>query len=208
MMRRIRHAQRTLARGRSRSILCLAPLYKRQMALHRSARLRLLLQWSEQDRAPAHACKVAAPWVLSMLASLYWRIVGKPRNALDCLQLALDTVPDKFKDVPLVSVASISHKFSLVDNALSATQEAYKTNPVEVRNDQFFKRDQLFKYPIDFNCTADDQLHVRDVAASEGKLFGRDLPSEADAARGAGRHGRPSSDDTSDDRLPAEIDPN
>ncbi|XP_014238216.1 tetratricopeptide repeat protein 17 [Trichogramma pretiosum] len=75
--------------------------------------------------------KVAAPWVLSMLASLYWRIVGKPRNALDCLQLALDTVPDKFKDVPLVSVASISHKFSLIDNALSAAQEAYKTNPVE-----------------------------------------------------------------------------
>ncbi|XP_058790229.1 tetratricopeptide repeat protein 17 isoform X2 [Phymastichus coffea] len=75
--------------------------------------------------------KVAAPWVLSMLASLHWRVIGKPRNALDCLQLALDTVPNKFRDVPLISIASISHKFSLVDNALSVTEEAFKINSVE-----------------------------------------------------------------------------
>lgn len=76
--------------------------------------------------------KVAASWVLSMLASLHWRVVGKPRNALDCLQLALDAVPHKFRDVPLISIASISHKFSLIDNALSVTEEAFKINSVEV----------------------------------------------------------------------------
>ena len=79
-----------------------------------------------------HLQKVATPWVLSMLASLHWRVVGKPRNALDCLQQALDTVPSIFKDVPLISIASISHKFSLIDNALAVTQEAYKINAVEV----------------------------------------------------------------------------
>lgn len=67
-----------------------------------------------------------------MLASLHWRVVGKPRNALDCLQLALDSVPNKFRDVPLISIASISHKFSLIDNALLVTEEAFKINPVEV----------------------------------------------------------------------------
>ena len=67
-----------------------------------------------------------------MLASLHWRVVGKPRNALDCLQLALDSVPPKFRDVPLISIASISHKFSLIDNALSVTEEAFRINSVEV----------------------------------------------------------------------------
>ncbi|XP_024944685.1 tetratricopeptide repeat protein 17 isoform X3 [Cephus cinctus] len=75
--------------------------------------------------------KVAAPWVLSMLASLYWRIAGKPKNALDCLQLALDTVPNKFKDVPLVSIASISHKAGLIDDALKIVEEAWNTNSIE-----------------------------------------------------------------------------
>ncbi|XP_048514403.1 tetratricopeptide repeat protein 17 isoform X2 [Athalia rosae] len=75
--------------------------------------------------------KVAAPWVLSMLASLHWRVVGKPRNALDCLQLALTAVPDKFKDVPLVSIASISQKVGLIDDALQIVKEAFEVNPIE-----------------------------------------------------------------------------
>ncbi|XP_012227252.1 tetratricopeptide repeat protein 17 [Linepithema humile] len=75
--------------------------------------------------------KVTAPWVLSMLASLHWRIVGKPRLALDCLQLALDNVPKEFKDVPLVSIASIHHKVGLIDEALRITNEALQVNAVE-----------------------------------------------------------------------------
>ncbi|XP_046477083.1 tetratricopeptide repeat protein 17 isoform X2 [Neodiprion pinetum] len=75
--------------------------------------------------------KVAAPWVLSMLASLHWRVVGKPRNALDCLQLALSTVPNKFRDVPLVSIASISQKVGLIEDALRVAREAIEVNPVE-----------------------------------------------------------------------------
>lgn len=76
--------------------------------------------------------KVAAPWVLSMLASLHWRVVGKPRNALDCLKLALNTVPNRFKDVPLVSIAAIGHKVGLIDEAIKAVKEAVRINPVEV----------------------------------------------------------------------------
>lgn len=76
---------------------------------------------------------VAAPWVLSMLASLYWRVVGKPRLALDCLQLALDGVPSEFRDVPLVSIASIHHKVGLIDDALRITDEALQVDAVEVR---------------------------------------------------------------------------
>ncbi|XP_015120948.1 tetratricopeptide repeat protein 17 isoform X2 [Diachasma alloeum] len=75
--------------------------------------------------------KVAAPWVLSVLASLHWRVVGKSRNALDCLQLALNTVPKRFKDVPLVSIASIAQKAGLVEEALKITKEAIRINAVE-----------------------------------------------------------------------------
>lgn len=75
---------------------------------------------------------MAAPWVLSMLASLHWRVVGKPRNALDCLQLALSTVPNRFKDVPLVSIASIAQKVGLVEEAYNAAKEAIRINSVEV----------------------------------------------------------------------------
>ena len=57
----------------------------------------------------------------------------KPRNALDCLQLALNSVPSRFKDVPLISIASISQKVNLIDNALTVTEEALNVNPVEVR---------------------------------------------------------------------------
>lgn len=67
-----------------------------------------------------------------MLASLHWRIVGKPRLALDCLQLALENVPKEFKDVPLVSIASIHHKVGLIDDALRITDKALRINTVEV----------------------------------------------------------------------------
>ena len=67
-----------------------------------------------------------------MLASLHWRIAGKPRLALDCLQLALDNVPKEFRDVPLVSIASIHHKVGLIDDALRITNEALQINAVEV----------------------------------------------------------------------------
>lgn len=69
-----------------------------------------------------------------MLASLHWRVVGKPKNALDCLQLALNTVPNRFKDVPLISIASIGQKVGLIDDALKTTREALHINSVEVIN--------------------------------------------------------------------------
>lgn len=67
-----------------------------------------------------------------MLASLHWRIIGKPRLALDCLQLALDHVPKEFSDVPLVSIASIYHKVDLIDDALRIMEEVLQINAVEV----------------------------------------------------------------------------
>lgn len=79
----------------------------------------------------ATEAKVAASWVLSMLASLHWRIVGKSRLALDCLQLALDDVPTEFRDVPFVSIASIYHKVGLIDDAIRLTNEALEINAVE-----------------------------------------------------------------------------
>ncbi|XP_014469374.1 PREDICTED: tetratricopeptide repeat protein 17 isoform X2 [Dinoponera quadriceps] len=79
-----------------------------------------------------------APWVLSVLASLHWRTVGKPRFALDCLQLALDGVPEEFRDVPLVSIASIHHKVGSIDDALRITREALRVNVAEPMTNLLF----------------------------------------------------------------------
>ncbi|KYM81213.1 Tetratricopeptide repeat protein 17 [Atta colombica] len=118
----------------------------------------------------ATKAKVAAPWVLSMLASLHWRIVGKPRLALDCLQLALENVPKEFKDVPLVSIASIYHKVGLIDDALRLTDKALQINAVEdmlrTYTDSFDKIPDNQKesyYPSKDEC---DELKYEDWAAS------------------------------------------
>lgn len=82
-----------------------------------------------------------------MLASLHWRIVGKSRLALDCLQLALDDVPTEFRDVPFVSIASIYHKVGLIDDAIRLTNEALEINAVEVyMNNIFILKITLFLY--------------------------------------------------------------
>ncbi|XP_066589146.1 tetratricopeptide repeat protein 17 [Prorops nasuta] len=79
----------------------------------------------------ATSSKVAEPWVLSMLASLYWRIIGKSVEALHCLQLALNTISPKFLDVPLISIASMYHKAGYFDDALRLANEAFYFDSTE-----------------------------------------------------------------------------
>ncbi|XP_063907336.1 tetratricopeptide repeat protein 17 isoform X2 [Zophobas morio] len=75
--------------------------------------------------------KSAPSWVLSTLASLYWRIRGNTRKALDCLDLALKTAPKDQTDVILISIGSIVHQVGLVNQALKYANLAFKLNYVE-----------------------------------------------------------------------------
>jgi hypothetical protein len=75
--------------------------------------------------------KSAPNWVLSTLASLYWRIRGNTRKTLDCLDLALKTAPKDQTDVILVSISSVVHQLGLVNQAMKYANLAFKLNYVE-----------------------------------------------------------------------------
>lgn len=65
------------------------------------------------------------------MASLFWRIRGNPRKALDCLDLALKTAPKDQSDVVLISISSIVHQLGLTNQALKYANLAFKLNYVE-----------------------------------------------------------------------------
>lgn len=104
------------------------------------AKIGLALQ--ENDRS----------WLLATAAAIYWRLVGDSQEAIVCLKLALDHVPEDKKDVPLISLANLLHRFleikqrltcsfiylyfriGLNGDALEVAYLALKTNPNFVVN--------------------------------------------------------------------------
>ncbi|CAH0560129.1 unnamed protein product [Brassicogethes aeneus] len=75
--------------------------------------------------------KSAPRWVLATLASLYWRVRGNARRALDCLDLAFQIVPKEPTDVVLVSIGSLVYQLGFNDQALKFATLAFKINYVE-----------------------------------------------------------------------------
>lgn len=74
---------------------------------------------------------VGPSWLLQTLASLYWRVRGNSHNAMDCLRMALTSVPGEFRDVVLVSLGSLLHTLGYVDEALRAASDALDKNTIE-----------------------------------------------------------------------------
>lgn len=75
---------------------------------------------------------VGPKWLLHTLGSLYWRIKGNPRNALACLQVALDSCPWQFRDIVLISQGAVLHRLGQIDEALVAITEALSIKSDEV----------------------------------------------------------------------------
>lgn len=75
--------------------------------------------------------KAGPDWVLATLASLYWRVRGSTRKALNCLEVAFQTVPKDYTDVILVSYGSLLYQHRLIDDAIKFATLAYKLNDVE-----------------------------------------------------------------------------
>lgn len=75
---------------------------------------------------------VGPGWLLQTIASLYWRIRGNSRNAMNCLRMALTSAPREFHDVVLVSLGSLLHKLGYLNEALRAASDALAINTVEV----------------------------------------------------------------------------
>ncbi|PZC82481.1 hypothetical protein B5X24_HaOG210230 [Helicoverpa armigera] len=75
--------------------------------------------------------KLAPKWVLYTLSSLYWRVRGNNVNALHCIMTASRTVEARFKDIVLISLASIYLEMGYFDESLAAAEEAFKMSLYE-----------------------------------------------------------------------------
>ena len=51
-------------------------------------------------------------WVAATAAALYWRVVGHGARAVDCLRQTLHNAPRHMKDIPLISLANILHRWA------------------------------------------------------------------------------------------------
>ncbi|CAI4221638.1 unnamed protein product [Auanema sp. JU1783] len=68
-------------------------------------------------------------WLLCVLSSLYWRVVGDAPRAVGCLRCALQTAPNHMRDVVLVSLANICHQAGLLNSALITAGAALSASP-------------------------------------------------------------------------------
>lgn len=68
-------------------------------------------------------------WVLSTAAALFWRVKGRPQEAVQCLRHSLYHAPRSMKDIPLVSLANIMHRAGLYNDALIAANMALEISP-------------------------------------------------------------------------------
>ena len=72
-------------------------------------------------------------WILFNLAGLYWRILGNTYHGIECVRRALYTVPEQYRDVPLVNLANMLYKLGRYDDAIHIVKDALAISNVEVR---------------------------------------------------------------------------
>nr|CAD7201096.1 unnamed protein product [Timema douglasi] len=83
--------------------------------------------------------KMTGPsWLLQTLASLYWRVRGNLHNAMECLYVALSSVPNDYRDVVQVSLGSLLDKVGHTDEALHVARDALNINNIEALNPAWF----------------------------------------------------------------------
>ncbi|CAG9563311.1 unnamed protein product [Danaus chrysippus] len=70
--------------------------------------------------------KLAPRWLVLTLSSLYWRVRGQPWSALSCLRAAMKVVKPRYKDLVLVSLASVQLEIGLADEAMNNAEEAFR----------------------------------------------------------------------------------
>jgi hypothetical protein len=49
-------------------------------------------------------------WMSTLLAANYWRIRGKPKEAIECLRKSINSAPVQFKHLGLLSLANVFHR--------------------------------------------------------------------------------------------------
>ncbi|KAK9872108.1 hypothetical protein WA026_016152 [Henosepilachna vigintioctopunctata] len=76
--------------------------------------------------------KVAPSWILATLASLYWRVRGNHKKALNCLDFALKNVQQKEpNEIILISIASLAQELGYIEDSLKFALQAYNHNEAD-----------------------------------------------------------------------------
>ena len=68
--------------------------------------------------------QIGPNWALFNIASLYWRVMGDARNALECLRRALHYAPDRARDVGLIGMANVLHGLGALNDAVIVSRAA------------------------------------------------------------------------------------
>lgn len=71
-------------------------------------------------------------WALTTLAALYWRVKGDAIEAIKCLRHSIHNSSVEFRDVPLITLASIYHQSGFSNSALIVASKALEISPNSV----------------------------------------------------------------------------
>ncbi|KOB75773.1 Tetratricopeptide repeat protein 17 [Operophtera brumata] len=111
--------------------------------------------------------KLASKWVLFTVASLYWRVRGNIPYALNCLLTASRTADTRYRDVVLVSLASVFMEMGLLDECSNHAEEAYKMSPYEPATNFVLAQLSMIKK----NQKA-HMFHLKQAIRVEGRFMG------------------------------------
>ena len=67
-------------------------------------------------------------WVLFNIASLYWRIIGDPASAIECLRRAVHFAPTRARDVGYIGLANVLHRQGFLNEAVIVARAALDTS--------------------------------------------------------------------------------
>ena len=68
-------------------------------------------------------------WLATLLASHYWRILGRAKEAVECLRKSIHSAPISYKHLPLLSLANIFHRSQNSHDAIETLELALKYDP-------------------------------------------------------------------------------
>ncbi|XP_065199397.1 tetratricopeptide repeat protein 17-like isoform X1 [Sycon ciliatum] len=127
----------------------------------------------EMSAQPAH-------WALFHIAGLFFRVVGNPFHALECMRRAVHFAPFVARDVPLLGMAEILHRTGQMADAVVLLRAALGTHPEQplihlalgnalASNGEFFQA----KLHHSYVCTRQPQLEAACLAVRYDECYAR-----------------------------------
>ena len=91
-------------------------------------------------------------WVAPFLASNFWRILGKPKEAIECLRKSIHSSPDSFKHYGLLSLSNIFHRSHNSHDAITVLEQGIKYAPEN--SALYFTMGNVYATLMQFNNSA------------------------------------------------------